>query len=694
VCVYALAVVVVIGSLRRWEGDRRRARDEAAARMRNERRLRAVVDFARHLASVTDRAELLDALPEQLTVTAGCDGALVLVDVGDRAEVAAVVGFDPRDVRLRESRDVEIQSPSFDAFRSGHPVYVPTTAELAVRYGEAGEFFVARGARSLAAVPVPGLGVVTLTWRQEQTFSVAQRAFLETLASLITAASARIRAVERSELERFVGAFDAMLDAVSIHRSVRDESGAIVDFEVEYLNPAAVSIGEFRHQLIGRRFSDLWSDEEALAEYARVVDTGIPYVSEDVDAARMRGPHPDAEALSIRAWRLDADRFVLAARDMTERVRLVREIRQANAGFEVAQQLAHVGSWRYEVRTGAVEWSAELCRIVGITPGDAPPGPIDEAFFGFVHAEDRARVRAAITRAVADRQPFALDMRLVRPVDGEVREVTTSGIVLVDDSGHVAAVWGATQDVTDRRRAERSERQVLEALEREREAVAELQRVILPPSLPSVDGAQLSARYRAATLSVAVGGDWYDAFAAPDGRVVIAIGDVAGHGIECATLANQLRVSVRVRAGDGMEPGSILALLDAEVGDRFVTCSLATYEPATRILRVANAGHLPAVLTRTGSSTLVAGYTSPPLGTGSPPHVEEQELVLEPGDLLVLFTDGLVERRGEPLDCGLDRLAAMAPIVAGVDDPAFTIVEQLAPDAADDVCVLTLRVLG
>src|SRR5690606_18765453 len=107
----------------------------------------------------------------------------------------------------------------------------------------------------------------------------------------------------------------------------------------------------------------------------------------------------------------------------------------------------------------------------------------------------------------------------------------------------------------------------------------------------------------AATASDAVGGDWYDAFVAPDGRIVLAIGDVAGHGVECAALANQLRVSVRVRVRDGMAPGEILASLDAELDDDFATCWLATFDPASRQLRVASAGHLPAVLVRAGRAT-------------------------------------------------------------------------------------------
>src|SRR5690606_22114412 len=112
------------------------------------------------------------------------------------------------------------------------------------------------------------------------------------------------------------------------------------------------------------------------------------------------------------------------------------------------------------------------------------------------------------------------DMRLIRQDDGEIRDVTTTGIFRTDRGGNLTGVWGATQDVTERRRAERSRRAALAALADQREAVEALQQVILPAVLPDIAGAALSARYRAATLSDAVGGDWYDAFVAPDGRVV------------------------------------------------------------------------------------------------------------------------------------------------------------------------------
>ena len=146
---------------------------------------------------------------------------------------------------------------------------------------------------------------------------------------------------------------------------------------------------------------------------------------------------------------------------------------------------------------------------------------------------------------------------------------------------------------------------------------------------------------------------------APDGRVYMVVGDVAGHGIGCATLANQLRIAIQVRANDGQRLCDILDLVDRELDDDFATCWLGAYDPESRRLRVANAGHMPAVLYRDGRCEFVAAHTRPPLGSGID-GADEVELHLEPGDVLVAFTDGLVERRAEPIGVGLDRLCERA----------------------------------
>jgi serine phosphatase RsbU (regulator of sigma subunit) len=132
-------------------------------------------------------------------------------------------------------------------------------------------------------------------------------------------------------------------------------------------------------------------------------------------------------------------------------------------------------------------------------------------------------------------------------------------------------------------------------------------------------------------------------------------------------------------------------MVDREIVDDFATCWLGAFDPQSRRLHVANAGHLPAVLYRDGRCELVAAHTRPPLGSGIG-GVDEIEMQLEPGDVVVAFTDGLVERRSEPIEVGLDRLCAVLREVGDGEDVGLALVARLAVDSQDDVCVMTLRV--
>jgi PAS domain S-box-containing protein len=689
---FALSLAIVVFALRRWEGDRRRAREAAAAVSRNERRLIALVDFAQQLAGVPDRSGVMRVVADDVTATAGASGAILVNEDRNRVEFLVVGGQDPAAFpREMPPQYLAIASPALDVLRTGRAVFADDRDDFVARYPALEGYVRAMGHQSWAAVPVPGTGALVMAWTEPQSFGRAQRAFLVTLGNLIAAAAQRVEEVTQSELQRFVGAFDAMLDGVGIYRAIRDASGDIVDLEIEYLNPSSVNLPRERSEIVGRRVLELWPDTPLFDAWSRVLETGEPFVMEDADTGRLGGDPNHAITVSIRATRLDPDRMVVVVRDVSERAALLREIQDANQGFAVAQELARVGNWRYDFATDRLEWSDELYRICGMQRGDALPRPADGGLFEFEYPEDRGRVQAAITEAVMERAPFSFDVRIVRRSDGEVRDIVTSGVVLTDDHNEITAIWGATQDVTERRRAEQMRREMVSQLVRTRMVVSELQQVLLPAEMPEVAGASLTAHYRAATIEEVVGGDWYDAFDGPDGRVYMVVGDVAGHGIGCATLANQLRIAIQVRVHDGRRLGDILDVVDEELADEFATCWLGAFEPKTRRLTVANAGHLPAVLYRAGRCELVAEHTRPPLGSGSN-GAGELVLHLEPGDVLVAFTDGLVERRGEPLGTGLDRLCEVLTDVGDGEDIGLALVARLAADSEDDVCVMTLRV--
>ena len=230
--------------------------------------------------------------------------------------------------------------------------------------------------------------------------------------------------------------------------------------------------------------------------------------------------------------------------------------------------------------------------------------------------------------------------------------------------------------------------------------VDQLQRAILP-RLPEVDGCEVAARYLVAGGATRVGGDWYDVFVDRDRRLVFSIGDVAGHGLEAASMMAQLRNSLRGAAYSGATPSEALAAVDRlvvdQATDEFATCTFATLDLDSRRLEWANAGHPPMLLAAPGRPPeYLAIADQPPLGTGAEGCLVH-ELELSAGTLLLAYTDGLVEQPAESLDIGLARLRDLLegcreqPVDAVCETVGMSMFSER--ERRDDVCILALRVL-
>ena len=197
--------------------------------------------------------------------------------------------------------------------------------------------------------------------------------------------------------------------------------------------------------------------------------------------------------------------------------------------------------------------------------------------------------------------------------------------------------------------------------ERQRAMAAALQRSLLPDQLPDAPGVELAASFRPGSAESDVGGDWYDAFALPDGRLVLVVGDVMGKGVIAAAGMGRLRAALRALAFVNPLPEAVLRGLDrvftaTEEPDQIATLVYLLINPAARRAAVGAAGHLPLVLLRAGSQPELvdAGAGSTPLGWPEPRAQKTMEL--GPGDILIGLTDGVVERRGFDLDEGLARV--------------------------------------
>jgi PAS domain S-box-containing protein len=239
--------------------------------------------------------------------------------------------------------------------------------------------------------------------------------------------------------------------------------------------------------------------------------------------------------------------------------------------------------------------------------------------------------------------------------------------------------------------------------EREAETAEALQRSLLPERLPELGGTRLAARYVPSGEGVRIGGDWYDAIPLQDGRVVLAIGDVVGHGVRAAAAMGRLRSVLQFCALDGLDPAATLERLNAYVaalaGNDMATLLVAEYDPAREVVRYASAGHPPALLVRPdGERRFLEQVRGLPLGAADVSRYSVAETAMTPGSLLVLYTDGLIERRGDSLDEGMERLAEVVRTQPDdLEQLADGLLEHLLHherSTDDDVAVLLLRALA
>jgi signal transduction histidine kinase/serine phosphatase RsbU (regulator of sigma subunit) len=233
--------------------------------------------------------------------------------------------------------------------------------------------------------------------------------------------------------------------------------------------------------------------------------------------------------------------------------------------------------------------------------------------------------------------------------------------------------------------------------DQEHRIAVSLQRSLLPNGLPRIPFIDLSGTYVPAEEAVRVGGDWYDALALADGTLLLVIGDVAGQGLPAASVMGELRSAARAYALEGHSPAVLLRRMDAlmrTTGRTFMaTCLCVRLRPATGALTYASAGHPPALIRDSdGTVRQLTGALAAPLGFLSARRGTEATAELPPGAALVLYTDGLVERRGLSIDVGIDALA-QALHEAGDEPTAGRLLEALGAQRGldDDVALLVAR---
>ena len=473
-------------------------------------------------------------------------------------------------------------------------------------------------------------------------------------------------------------------------------------------------VGADRAALLGRDVTEL-VDPSAAETLSSLLGTTAPGATHQ---AELELVHAEGSAVPVLAsvTGLDIEGVIvrcLVLADLTDRRRGEEELAGAYAEvsrsaheLEEAQRIGRIGSWFWNPATDEITCSSQIFRILGIEPtssGRMTRTALAAAF----HPEDAMLAATARERALADRRPFVVEQRVLH-AGGGIRQTVTRGEVVSDADGTVTGMRGTTQDVTEQREAATAVLEARAALMRQTTELAEehrvkesLQRAVLPARLPSVPGVELAARYLPADMPSLVGGDWYDAFHLPDGSLAVATGDVVGHDLEAAATMGQVRNALRAYAFSDDPPAEVLTrlnLLITGLGDNgLATALVGRIDSALRTFRWSCGGHPPPLLIGADGVRLLSCPAGMMLGAVPEARYTDAHAAVEPDDLLVLYTDGLIERRDQDLDEGFAALVRAAGDLHGrpADTVCATLVDRLLPDQVheDDVCLLVLRVL-
>ena len=283
--------------------------------------------------------------------------------------------------------------------------------------------------------------------------------------------------------------------------------------------------------------------------------------------------------------------------------------------------------------------------------------------------------------------------------DGSRLPALINSVVINDRDGTPQGIRTTVFDASERRRYEE---ELLRAREQEHEIAQQLQRSLLAGELPRADDFAVGATHRPAEGKLDVGGDWYDAFWLSPRKLGLVVGDVVGRGIEAAATMGQLRSAIRALASTELAPGPLLEALDGyatrhDVG-AMATVVYADLDLDSRQLRFACAGHPPPILAAPGADPRLAweGRSTPLTVRLNDDPRPEAGCELHPGSLLLLYTDGLIERRTHSIDAGMERL--LQEVRSHREEPPEELVASLlhaveSSEHRDDSCVLAASLL-
>jgi anti-anti-sigma factor len=477
--------------------------------------------------------------------------------------------------------------------------------------------------------------------------------------------------------------FGAVIEATSDWVSIADRDARLV-----YINAGGrrmVGLGP-DEDIAGARvghFSPAWARERVLREALPVARREGVWRG---DLARLHRDGREIPVSQVIVARTDeageVEFYATIARDMTGERAAEAALRESEERFRVTFEQAPIGMSLIDLAGRFVQVNDAYCRTVRRSREEllAGLGPV-----AITHPEDVPYTHKAIRALLADEAPVLRWEKRYVDAGGETIWVEISATVFRDAEGRPQFLNGMLQDLSERRIAHT------------------LQRSMLTTQLPEVEDVEFAVRYLPSSSDAEVSGDWYDVIPLPDGRTGVVIGDVVGRGVDAAATMSQLRTALRAYAVEGLEPATVVGKLHRLVDHLRVGLSTTlTYldlDPFTLELRYVSAGHVPMLhAPADGAPRFLAGARSPPLGAASVhAPIPQERVVLAPGDVLLLYTDGLVERRDAGIDHRLEQLrSAMASAPADLQALLKQLTSALAGDGVrtDDIALLALRAHG
>ncbi len=477
------------------------------------------------------------------------------------------------------------------------------------------------------------------------------------------------------------------------------DGGTLTDFRIHHVNsrfldPAGRSRATLAGALLLEAYPMTAGESGLFSRIEHVWTTGEPFRAERMALTALVGQVPLTATADVGLSRHGRG-VLLVWRVLDETARLATLLQHA-------QRLGRIGGFEENVATGEITWNNQLFSLYGLAPA-AGPIPLEQ-LPAQAHPDDDVAIGRFLRTLLHHRRPASTAFRLRRP-DGVVRHIRVVAEPVLDARGQVHLVRGAYQDISaqhwtevalaaTRDRLAHSEQ---ESAEHSRLAL-QLQHAIMPPSRGPIDapGLRVAVRYRPAEIDHLVGGDWYDAVVLPSREILLCVGDVAGHGIGAATDMVVLRNALRGLATTGAGPAQLLSWLNlvAHHLTDHVTATVvcALYDPRTRRLRGARAGHLPPVLIRDRETTTLPMLDGLLLGALAETGYEEGQVQLEPGDTLLMFTDGLIERRARSVQQSLGRLLTTAQDAGDdLERRLDHVLTHSNADTDDDTCLVGIH---